>query len=117
MDYIVIAVIAAVVNLFLSILIPCIFKKINLPKTTLLPEIKKTLNNNCEICLISSLLVGIFVYLSLESYNSSIDPDEIELKRLFSLGTFDLSHMDTMDNMDNMSNMSNVSTMYNKNFY
>ena len=100
MDYIVIAVIAAIVNLFLSILVPCIFKNNNLPKAPLMPEIKKMINNNRDLLLLSSLLVGIIVFLSLDTSKSSIQDNEMEqLSRLFNLGTFDLVDKSNMSNM------------------
>jgi hypothetical protein len=102
MDYIEIAIIAAVVNLFLSILVPCLSKKINLPKSSLLSEIKKTITNNREALLMSSLLVGIIVFLSLDSSKSNMENNEmIELNRLFNLGTFDLVNKSNMPNMSN----------------
>jgi hypothetical protein len=107
MDYTVIAIIAAVVNLTLSILVPCLFKKISLPKSQLMPEIKKMVNNNQDTLLISSLLVGVIVFLSLETPTPSVSDNEmIELGRLLNLGNFDLADMSNMSNMSNMSKMS-----------
>jgi len=107
MDYTVIAIIAAIVNLSLSILVPCLFKKINLPKSQLMPEIKKMVNNNQDILLISSLLVGVIVFLSLESTTPDISDNEmIELGRLLNLGNFDLANMSNMSNMSNMPKIS-----------
>jgi hypothetical protein len=104
MDYTVIAIIAAVVNLTLSILIPCLFKKISLPKSQLMPEMKKMVNNNQDILLISSLLVGVIVFLSLETPTPSVSDNEmIELGRLLNLGNFDLADMSNMSNMSKMS--------------
>jgi hypothetical protein len=106
MDYTVIAIIAAVVNLTLSILIPCLFKKISLPKSQLMPEMKKMVNNNQDILLISSLLVGVIVFLSLETptTTSDISDNEIqELGRLLNLGNFDLANMSNMSNMPKIS--------------
>jgi hypothetical protein len=103
MDYIEIAIIAAIVNLFLSILVPCLFKKNNLPKSPLLPEIKKMITNNSEVLLISSLLVGIIVYLSLESSKSNMENNNMEqLSRLFNLGTFELVNNSNTPNMSNI---------------
>ena len=101
MDYTVIAVIAAVVNLSLSILIPCIFKKINFPKSSLFSEIKKMIRDNREILLISSLLAGVFVFLSLESSktpfttnSNNFNNDMLELSRLFNLGNINIPTRD-----------------------
>jgi hypothetical protein len=82
MQSIFIAIIAALVNLVLSILVPCALKKTNVP---LLTEVKKMLNQHREMLLTSSLLVGVIVYLALQT--ASVVQDEMpQIYRLFDLG-------------------------------
>ena len=82
MNHFFIAVIAALVNLLLSILVPCALKKTNV---SFLTEIKKMLNQHREMLLTSSLLVGVIVYLALQT--ASIVQEEVpQFYRLFDLG-------------------------------
>jgi hypothetical protein len=82
MQSIFIAIIAALVNLVLSILVPCALKKTNVP---LLTEVKKMLTQHREMLLTSSLLVGVIVYLALQT--ASVVQDEMpQIYRLFDLG-------------------------------
>jgi len=87
MQSIFIAIIAALVNLVLSILVPCALKKTNVP---LLTEVKKMLNQHREMLLTSSLLVGVIVYLALQT--ASVVQDEMpQIYRLFDLGSATIS--------------------------
>ncbi len=83
MDHLFIAVIAALVNLFLSILVPCALKKTDLP---LLTEVKKMLNQHREMLLTSSLLVGVIVYLALQAA-PIVQGEMPQFYKLFDLGT------------------------------
>lgn len=83
MDHLFIAVIAALINLCLSILVPCALKKTDLP---LLTEVKKMLNQHREMLLTSSLLVGVIVYLALQAA-PVIGTEMPQVYRLFDLGT------------------------------
>jgi hypothetical protein len=81
-DHFFIAIIAALVNLFLSILVPCALKKTN---ASFLTESKKFFNQNREMLYTSSSLVAVIVYLALEA--APIVKDEMpQLYRLFDLG-------------------------------
>jgi hypothetical protein len=82
MQNIFIAIIAALVNLVLSILVPCALKKTNVPFLT---EVKKMLTQHREMLLTSSLLVGVIVYLAL--HTASVVQNEMpQFSRLFDLG-------------------------------
>lgn len=82
MDHLFIAIIAALVNLVLSILIPCALKKTEAP---LLTEVKKMLNQHREMLLTSSILVGVIVYLALQTA-SVVQTEMPQVYRLFDLG-------------------------------
>lgn len=82
MDHLFIAIIAALVNLVLSILIPCALKKTEAP---LLTEVKKMLNQHREMLLTSSVLVGVIVYLALQTA-SVVQTEMPQVYRLFDLG-------------------------------
>lgn len=57
-----IAVVAALVNLLLSVLVPCALKKQDQP---MLVAVKKMFDQHREMLVTSSVLVGVIVYLSL----------------------------------------------------
>ena len=63
-EHIFVAVIAALVNLLLSVLVPCALKKTNLP---LLAEVKKMFGQHHEMLVTSSVLVGVIVFLALQA--------------------------------------------------
>ena len=87
MDHLFIAIIAALVNLVLSILIPCALKKTDVP---LLTEAKKMLKQHREMLLTSSVLVGVIVYLALQTA-SIVQTEMPQFSRLFNLGTAPIS--------------------------
>jgi len=62
MDYIIVAILAALLNMALSLLLPCLLKNSNIPFTD---NIKKVFSNNKQLILTSSVIVGILVYLAL----------------------------------------------------
>ena len=81
------ALIAAFVNLVLSVLVPCTLKKSNLP---LLTEIKKMFGQHGEMLFTSSILVGVIVFLSLQA--APIIKNEIpDLANLMNLGNANVS--------------------------
>jgi hypothetical protein len=57
-----IAIVAALVNLLLSVLVPCALKNRDI---SYLADVKKMFNQNRELLVTSSVLVGVIVYLSL----------------------------------------------------
>jgi hypothetical protein len=61
-DKIFIAIVAALVNLLLSVLVPCALKN---QEASYLTGVKKMFNQNREMLVTSSVLVGVIVYLSL----------------------------------------------------
>jgi len=63
-EHIFVAVIAALVNLLLSVLVPCALKKTDIP---LLTEVKKMFGQHKEMLLTSSVLVGVIVFLALQT--------------------------------------------------
>ena len=60
--YIFISIIAALFNIVLSSVLPCMLKNTNIPFSE---NIKKVFSNNKELILTSSIIVGILVYLAL----------------------------------------------------
>ena len=63
-EHVFIAVVAALVNLLLSVLVPCALKNQGQP---MLVEVKKMFDQHREMLLTSSILVGVIVYLSLKA--------------------------------------------------
>ena len=63
-EHIFLAVIAALVNLLLSIVVPCGLKKTNVP---FLLEVKKMFGQHKEMLITSSVLVGVIVFLALQA--------------------------------------------------
>ena len=72
------AILAAVVNVVLSVLIPCIMKKSEEPKGSLLSQIRLTFLVHRHMLLVSSLVTAIAVYLAVK-----IEP---EVKNIFPSG-------------------------------
>ena len=60
--YLIIALLAALFNMILSSILPCLLKNADLPFTE---NIKRVFSNNKELILTSSIIVGILVYLAL----------------------------------------------------
>ena len=69
----IISIVAGLINLVLSAMIPCLLKDSNV---NFLTNIKKVFSNNKELILTSSLIVVILVYLSLSI--SSISPQIVK---------------------------------------
>jgi hypothetical protein len=64
MDYhIFVAIIGALVNMLLSVTIPCLLKKSDQP---FLNDMKKVFQTNREVIIASSLIVAITIYLALK---------------------------------------------------
>jgi hypothetical protein len=63
-DHVFIAVVAALVNLILSVLVPCMLKKQDQP---MLVQVKKMFDQHREMLITSSVLVGVIVFLSLKA--------------------------------------------------
>jgi hypothetical protein len=64
MDYhLVVAIVAAMLNIVLSLTLPSLFQRTNLPFTT---QIKKNYDCNRDVILVSSVLTILFVYVSLK---------------------------------------------------
>jgi hypothetical protein len=62
-DNLMIAVVAALVNYLLSMIIPSLFKESKLP---LADEIRKNFECNKDVMMVSSLLTAVFVLISLQ---------------------------------------------------
>jgi hypothetical protein len=64
MDYhLVVAIVAAMLNIVLSLTLPSLFQRTNLPFTA---QIKKNYDCNRDVILVSSVLTILFVYVSLK---------------------------------------------------
>tara|TARA_B110000971_G_C19959494_1_gene477269 strand:+ start:672 stop:923 length:252 start_codon:yes stop_codon:yes gene_type:complete len=64
MDYhLVVAIIAALINIILSLILPALLKNSKLPFSA---EIRQNYQCNREVILVSSILVVIFVFISLK---------------------------------------------------
>ena len=61
-EYIFIAVIAGLVNLLLSVLVPCAVKKTDQP---IVSQVRQMFNQNREMLLASSALVAVIVFIAL----------------------------------------------------
>jgi hypothetical protein len=59
----VVAIVASLVNLLLSLLVPPVFKNTNIP---FISQVRKTYECNREVLLVSTIMVLIFVYVSLK---------------------------------------------------
>jgi len=60
---IVIALVGALINIILSVVIPCIFKK---SENDIVNDVKKVYAANRQLILSSSIIIGITIYLALE---------------------------------------------------
>lgn len=87
-EHIFVALIAALVNLVLSVLVPCSLKKSNLP---LLAEVKKLFSQHSEMLFTSSVLVGVIVFLSLEA--APIISEMGDLSNLTKLGNAKINNV------------------------
>jgi len=56
---------AMLVNLVLSLVVPCLFKDMNQP---FLEQIKQIFNTNKQLILTSTVIVGIITYIALQMY-------------------------------------------------
>lgn len=61
----VIVLAAMLVNLVLSLVVPCLFKDMNQPFLT---QVKQVFNTNKQLILTSTIIVGITTYLALQMY-------------------------------------------------
>ena len=80
-DHIFIAVIAALVNLVLSILVPCALKN----NQNFLPEVRKMLEHHRATLISSSILVAVIVFIALtvaDEVKPSIPVKVLNLARL-----------------------------------
>ena len=80
-DHIFIAVIAALVNLVLSILVPCALKN----NQNFLPEVRKMLEHHRATLISSSILVAVIVFIALtvaDEFKTSIPVKVLNLARL-----------------------------------
>lgn len=68
--HIFIAIVGAVVNMILSVTVPCILKKSNQPMLT---EAKQVFELNRQVILTSSLIIALTIYLTLK-VAEEIDP-------------------------------------------
>ena len=103
-SHIIIAIVAGLVNLVLSLIVPCILKQSDEP---ILQDIKNIYKQNKKTIVVSSIIIVITVYLALSvvdelyasnSYNSSIMDDVTsEIDDLFNLSNLTkLNKRDTM---------------------
>ena len=60
---IVIALVGALINIILSVIIPCLFKK---SENDTINDVKKVYAANRQLILSSSIIIGITIYLALE---------------------------------------------------
>ena len=82
-EHIFIAIIAALVNLLLSVLVPCALKKSDIH---FLANVKKMFNQHRDMLVTSSLLVGVIVYLALKASPTIMMELPAPLVRLMKLG-------------------------------
>jgi len=61
--HLVVAIVAAMLNIVLSLILPTVFQKTNLPFAA---QVKKNYECNREVLLVSSVLTVLFVYISLK---------------------------------------------------
>ena len=61
----VIVLAAMLVNLILSLVVPCLFKDMN---QSFLTQVKQVFNTNKQLILTSTIIVGITTYLALQMY-------------------------------------------------
>jgi len=82
-DNIFIAIVAALVNLLLSVLVPCALKN---QDASYLASVKKMFNQHREMLVTSSILVGVIVYLSLIAMPTVRSEISAPLMNLMALG-------------------------------
>lgn len=100
MDYhIFVAIIGALVNMLLSVTIPCLLKKSDQP---FLNDMKKVFQTNREVIIASSLIVAITIYLALK-----VSP-EIELALSDTSEYFMPSNRVGMANLANLNNSTDL---------
>ena len=90
-SHILIAIVGALLNMVLSVTMPCIIKKTDQP---FLSDVKKVYETNRELLLTSSLIVAITIYLALK-----VTPELNLLDDDFSLGS--LTESNDYNNYDN----------------
>lgn len=83
-EHIFIAIIAALVNLLLSVLVPCALKQSEQP---LLLEVKKLFNLHRDMLLTSSVVTGVIVFLALQVEPIVKQELPMSLNNLMKLGT------------------------------
>lgn len=83
-EQIFIAIIASLVNLLLSVLVPCMLKQSEQP---LLSQVKKLFNQHRDMLLTSSVLTGVIVLLSLQAAPIVREELPTSLMNLMKLGT------------------------------
>ena len=83
-EHIFIAIIASLVNLLLSVLVPCMLKQSEQP---LLSQVKKLFNQHRDMLLTSSVLTGVIVLLSLQAAPIVREELPTSLMNLMKLGT------------------------------
>ena len=81
-EHLLIAIVAAVLNMILSVLVPCALKKSDVP---FLVNIRNTFDTHREMLISSSLLVGVIVFISLKALPTvKVEMNDV-LSRLASL--------------------------------
>ena len=84
-EHLLIAVLAGVINMVLSVVVPCLLKSSNQP---FLVSVKKVFQTNRNLILLSSITVGIMVYLALalapsaKSLVESLSPRKSQVPRM-----------------------------------
>ena len=111
-ECVIIAVVGALINMVLALIIPCLLKNTNQP---LLLNIKKVYATHKQVIITSSVIVFITIYLALKltpqlgfSFNNSISLNPIDDSDDITgmLGMSDMSRMSMRprNNMDNLFN-------------
>lgn len=83
-EHIFIAIIAGLVNLLLSVLVPCALKQSEQP---LLLEVKKLFNQHRDMLITSSVITGVIVFLALQAEPMIKNELPESLSNLIKLGT------------------------------
>jgi hypothetical protein len=63
MNHLAVAIVAAMINIVLSLILPSLLRNSTLPFST---QIKKNYSCNREVILVSSIIVVVFVFISLK---------------------------------------------------
>jgi len=82
-DHIFIAIIAALINLLLSTLVPCALKQTEQP---LLSEVNKMFNQHRDMLITSSVLTGVIVFIALQAAPTVKEELPVSLLNLMKLG-------------------------------